>query len=203
MQPFFGPPFGSMPMQAPMQGMSHTANMFSHGIPTQAANAFGGAGSHVFRGGGGFLSRILGGLGGAQGAAGNPMMGGFLSAGGGGMNFSTLLTNAQKVLGLTHQVVPMIQQYGPLIRNAPTIWKIMMSNNSEEGNPIDDSSVNASEDEESTKINIEEPDDSSALSSTSFDHSQTNETDSSLHLTRSTAYKPESIKGIPGPKLYI
>ncbi|WP_052144506.1 VrrA/YqfQ family protein [Halalkalibacter okhensis] len=197
MQPFFGPPFGSMPMQAPMQGMSQAANMFAQGAPS--ANALGGAGSQALRGGGGLLSRLFGGLGGASTMAGNPMMGGFSSAAaGGGMNLTSMLTNAQKVLGLTHQVVPMIQQYGPLIRNAPAIWKIMMSSNSDE-NATDNSNVDTTETEGSTKINIEETDDSTMLSQSSPIKGNI----SSVHQTKTHPFKPKAIKGIPGPKLYI
>lgn len=35
-----------------------------------------------------------------------------------------MLTNVQKVLGVAQQVTPMVQQYGPLIRNLPAMFKI-------------------------------------------------------------------------------
>ncbi len=65
------------------------------------------------RGGGGLLSRLFGG--GAARAA----------SGAGSIDFGTLLTNTQRVLNLTQQAVPMIRQYGPIVRNLPTIWRIM------------------------------------------------------------------------------
>ncbi|MDT8861764.1 YqfQ family protein [Alkalihalobacillus sp. MEB130] len=212
MQPFFGPPFGSMPMQ----GMSQAANMLSQGAP-QAANMLGGAGGQALRGGG-LLSRLLGGLGGGaqSAAAASPMMSGLPSAAaaGGGMNFTTMLTNAQKVLGLTHQVVPMIQQYGPLIRNAPALWKIMMNNNSDASSS--EMQPNEQEQEQiQTPVAIEETEDHIqspiTIDDTDHDNNQISQqiiSNSSLEnqVSKSrhpASFKPKNIQGIPGPKLYI
>lgn len=45
--------------------------------------------------------------------------------GGGQVDFATLLANAQRALQLTNQAMPLIRQYGPIIRNLPTIWRIL------------------------------------------------------------------------------
>ncbi|WP_227934951.1 YqfQ family protein [Alkalihalobacillus deserti] len=193
MQPFFGPPFSSMPMQAPMQGMSQAANIASSGgqMPPMA-----GVGSQAMRGGG-LLSRLLGGLGGASNAASGPAMGGLSSAGAaGGMNFTSMLTNAQKVLGLTQQVMPMVQQYGPLIRNAPALLKLMRSNNStDEPNPAEEQAMNVAS---TTEIPIEDED----QVSTTQVQTLSDETFSSKKV-KPTLLKPKTIDNIPAPKLYV
>lgn len=54
------------------------------------------------------------------------------NAGGG---FLGMLTNAQKMLGIAQNVMPMVQQYGPLIKNLPAmirIWKELKTTNPEE-----------------------------------------------------------------------
>ncbi|CAM3926655.1 VrrA/YqfQ family protein [Mesobacillus thioparans] len=88
------------------------------------------------RQGGGLLSKILGR---STGQGNGP--GGFLTgantatrgaASGGGILKSLadpsalngFLTNTQKVLGTAQQFGPMIQQYGPLVRNLPSMWKL-------------------------------------------------------------------------------
>ncbi|SFA38185.1 YqfQ-like protein [Parageobacillus thermantarcticus] len=54
------------------------------------------------------------------------------NAGGG---FLGMLTNAQKMLGIAQNVMPMVQQYGPLIKNLPAmirIWKELKTTDQEE-----------------------------------------------------------------------
>lgn len=66
---------------------------------------------------GGFLSRLLGG-------GGNPGAG----VAGGGFNMNNLfgmLQHAQKAMGVYQQVRPMVQQYGPLIRNIPAMYRML------------------------------------------------------------------------------
>lgn len=55
-----------------------------------------------------------------------------LAAGSGGIDFGTILTNTQRMLQLTNQAVPLIRQYGPIVRNLPTIWRIMREPDLEE-----------------------------------------------------------------------
>lgn len=43
----------------------------------------------------------------------------------GGMDLMKMLTNTQRIIGVTRQVAPLVQQYGPLVRNLPAIWQIL------------------------------------------------------------------------------
>ncbi len=38
---------------------------------------------------------------------------------------NTMLNNTQRVLQAAEQFTPMIQQYGPIVKNIPSIWKLM------------------------------------------------------------------------------
>jgi YqfQ-like protein len=38
---------------------------------------------------------------------------------------NTMLNNTQRVLQAAEQFTPMIQQYGPIVKNIPSMWKIM------------------------------------------------------------------------------
>ena len=84
-------------------------------------------------GGGGFLSKLLGKgkqMGQVSGAT--RSIGTQQVAGGGSIlksftNPSAIngfLTNTQKVLNTAQQVGPMINQYGPLVKNIPVMWKL-------------------------------------------------------------------------------
>ncbi len=84
-------------------------------------------------GGGGFLSKLLGKgkqMGQVSGAT--RSIGAQQVAGGGSIlksftNPSAIngfLTNTQKVLNTAQQVGPMINQYGPLVKNIPVMWKL-------------------------------------------------------------------------------
>jgi hypothetical protein len=84
-------------------------------------------------GGGGFLSKLLGKgkqMGQVSGAT--RSIGAQQAAGGGSIlksftNPSAIngfLTNTQKVLNTAQQVGPMINQYGPLVKNIPAMWKL-------------------------------------------------------------------------------
>ena len=42
-----------------------------------------------------------------------------------GINWSTLLTNAQKTLNIVNQTIPVVKQMGPVVNNAKTMFKIM------------------------------------------------------------------------------
>jgi hypothetical protein len=84
--------------------------------------------------GGGLLSKLLGQVnqtGARQGF--NPLsFGPPQTASGGGLiksltnpgNINTFLTNTQKVLNTANQVGPLVQQYGPMVKNIPMIWKL-------------------------------------------------------------------------------
>ncbi|MFG6118382.1 VrrA/YqfQ family protein [Thalassobacillus sp. B23F22_16] len=71
----------------------------------------------------GFLSKLL-----AKRGAGAAARGGFGAVQGGGTDFASMLGNAQQVLKVAQSAAPMIQQYGPMVKNIPTLinlWKIM------------------------------------------------------------------------------
>ncbi|MCM3712855.1 YqfQ family protein [Halalkalibacter oceani] len=178
MQQVFGPPFGPIPMQPPpaMGGMMSQAGSFAPGAGQfgqfPAAGLMGGG--QAVRGG--LLARLFGGgAGGIGGAVGL----GPGSAAAGGINWTTMLTNAQRVLGLTQQVVPMVQQYGPLVRNLPTIWRIMRSSSDEQETAAEETTL---------PLAVEE------------------EKEETVPVTPEPAPKqPEkkTIEGMPLPKLYI
>src|SRR3954447_4916940 len=84
-------------------------------------------------GGGGFLSKLLGKgkqMGQVSGAT--RSIGAQQVAGGGSIlksftdpsAINGFLTNTQKVLSTAQQVGPMINQYGPLVKNIPVMWKL-------------------------------------------------------------------------------
>lgn len=111
--------------------------------------------------GGGLLAKLLGKSGGqSQGA--NPFSSfptrgaGRAAPGAGGSGgilktltdpnaLNGLLTNTQKVLNTAGQIGPVIQQYGPLVRNLPSLWKLykgfkdMPSESDEENSELDES----------------------------------------------------------------
>lgn len=43
----------------------------------------------------------------------------------GGINFSSILTNTQKTLGIVNQAIPVIRQVQPVLKNAKTMFKVM------------------------------------------------------------------------------
>jgi hypothetical protein len=86
-------------------------------------------------GGGGLLSKLLnkGGQGGARQGMNAIQAFGPQNAASGGSLLKTLtnpssingfLANTQKVLNTAQQVGPMIQQYGPIVKNLPVMWKL-------------------------------------------------------------------------------
>ena len=109
-------PFMQMPMQAPMMlpNAMGGAPFMGGSAPYGLAAATQGAARQ-----GGLLSRLFGGLGG-----GNVGTSGLTKAAGSSLKFSTIIDNSQRILGLTQQVMPMVRQYGPIIRNLPTMWRI-------------------------------------------------------------------------------
>jgi hypothetical protein len=123
--------------------------------------------------GGGLLAKILGKgkqQGGMSGAIGS--MNRSASSGGGGiLNTLTnpdalngLLNNTQTVIKTAQQLGPVIQQYGPLVRNLPSLWKLYKglkdvsteddtSGTNENGSSVSESQLESSEDLEFIAIN--------------------------------------------------
>lgn len=80
------------------------------------------------RGAGGLLSKFLGG-----GSKGSGALSGFEAASRSGAGLSSLsqpgglmniLNQTQSVLKTASQIGPMVQQYGPLVRNLPAMWRL-------------------------------------------------------------------------------
>ncbi|MFO1443440.1 hypothetical protein KDN24_09500 [Bacillus sp. Bva_UNVM-123] len=122
-----------------------------NGIPPQMNSGgfpqFGAGGGPPMRqqGGGGLLSKLLGKGNQARGAAaGGNVLGasraataatgatGATGEAGGGIlkalsnptAINGFLTNTQKMLNSASQLGPMVQQYGPLVKNIPSVWKL-------------------------------------------------------------------------------
>ncbi|GAF65935.1 hypothetical protein BTS2_2835 [Bacillus sp. TS-2] len=145
MNRFFGPPLTSIPIQSslPMHAFSQAPFMYPGagftippsmpGVGGPALGSWGGGGalSSIARTGaqaqrgGGLLARLFGGGRGLSGAGNIASTLG--KTGGSSFNLTTILDHSQRVLGLTQQVVPMVKQYGPIVRNLPTLWRMMRS----------------------------------------------------------------------------
>ncbi|WP_052342833.1 VrrA/YqfQ family protein [Bacillus sp. EB01] len=83
------------------------------------------------RRGGGLLSRLLGKSGGGQGhtrnmvsAAGNTQSGSFLKTLSNPEAINSFLANTQNVIQTAQSFGPLIEQYGPIIKNLPSMWKL-------------------------------------------------------------------------------
>jgi hypothetical protein len=138
---------GMMMRQGPFTGHGQMMGPFGGGGspmmgPRQySANPMMGqmmGGSQGRRSGGGLLSKILGGKGtGSQvgGLGGMQAAGRGASSGAGGIGsilktlsnpngLSGFLNNTQQVLQTAQSLGPMIQQYGPLVKNLPAMWRL-------------------------------------------------------------------------------
>lgn len=122
MQPRMGPGFSG---RGPFMGMNR--------MPQQ--NPFFGGSPQMNRGGG-LLSKLLGRGAPGRGIGMNGMMGmqsaNRAAAGGGSLlqnlsnpsGISGILNNTQQVLKTAQTIGPMIQQYGPIVKNLPAMWKL-------------------------------------------------------------------------------
>lgn len=45
--------------------------------------------------------------------------------GGSGVNWSSILSNTQKVIGIANQAIPTIRQITPMMKNAKTMFRVM------------------------------------------------------------------------------
>lgn len=111
------------------QMMGPGSNMFGGRNPMM-----GGPGQ-MGRGGGGLLSKLLGrgnqaagvrGVGAMQGAgrAATGSGGGLLQSLSNPGGITSMLNNTQQVLKTAQSIGPMIQQYGPIVKNIPAMWKL-------------------------------------------------------------------------------
>lgn len=132
------PRYQQRPMQRPMQPPMHSrmaARAFNpHYRSTPPMNPMMRGPRPSTGRGGGLLSKLLGQVnqtGARQGF--NPLSFGTQQAARGGGLIKTLtnpgtinsfLTNTQKVLNTAQQVGPLVNQYGPIVKNLPMMWKL-------------------------------------------------------------------------------
>jgi hypothetical protein len=188
---------GRYPMMGPPQ-----SNPFGGGFNPRMGQMMGRPQQMNTGGGGGILSKLLG--------RGN-QAGGFMgmqtasktASGGGGLlqslsspgGLTNILNNTQQVLKTAQSIGPMIQQYGPMIKNLPAMWKIYKgfknaSNTAE--NETDDTSQPA-EASAIEPINDEETGNRSPKKK-----GQRKENQQSIPLNKSSYQNGSSV-----PKLYI
>ncbi|HEO8418620.1 VrrA/YqfQ family protein [Niallia sp. FSL W8-0635] len=183
--PFQGPPMGGR-----MPGMRGPSNF--------PGGAMGRGGGPSRGSGGGLLSRLLGGGNNAAGAATNA--GARSAASGGGGLLKTLtnpssingfLANSQKFLNTASQIGPMINQYGPMVKNIPAIWKmyrgLTSSSNETDEAEVTEQPTNSVKSEKTTKPATKKQ------IKTIEDVNDDFETESA----------PEKSTGAPKPKLYV
>jgi hypothetical protein len=129
------PRYQQRPMQPPMHSRMAARHFNPYYRMTPPMNQMmRGHGPSQGRGGG-LLSKLLGQVnqtGASQGF--NPLSFGPQQAarGGGGLlksltnpgTINSFLTNTQKVLSTAQQVGPLVNQYGPIVKNLPMMWKL-------------------------------------------------------------------------------
>jgi hypothetical protein len=154
--------------------------------------------------GGGLLSKILGRT--KQGGPGGgiPSFSRGVSSGGGGggilqslTNPETLngfLNNTQAVLKTAQQLGPMIEQYGPLVRNLPSLWKLYRGLKDANNDSPSDKTDDNSSDESSKEMELME-----IKPIVNENTSQQNETKQSRHHNRPLSKDYKRSK----PKLFI
>ncbi|MBE6183792.1 YqfQ family protein [Heyndrickxia ginsengihumi] len=158
MSPFFGPMNPSR-MQ-PMNGMQRNPfiNM-QQSSPFAPRMQLGARAANTGQGGGGILSRLFNR--GSTNTAVNAANAFQRTAAGGGSltrnllnptSISSFLNNTQNVLRTAQQVGPMIQQYGPIVKNLPAMWKLYRGLK----NSSTDVENDSNESDESTESNEKE-----------------------------------------------
>ncbi|MDF2859395.1 MAG: hypothetical protein K0Q87_5246 [Neobacillus sp.] len=135
---------GMMMRQGPFTGNGHMMGPFGSGGPLMGpprqygGNPMMGRSQGQRRSGGGLLSKILGGkgtgsqggvLGGMQAArhstsSGTGSIGSILKTLSNPNGLSGFLNNTQQVLQTAQSLGPMIQQYGPIVKNLPAMWRL-------------------------------------------------------------------------------
>ena len=190
---FPGAQMSNMTYMAPMT--MNSAAPIAHGMAHMgAANVAGGAGTSS-----GLLARLFGGLG---------------AGGGQSFNIMSMLQNTQRVVGMVQTVTPMVQQYGPIIRNLPALYRIMKSSpNSDNtntetattGESIQSSEIKNSSSDNSTEIDSLTENTAKDTNTTVIKPEIENKTSSKQTAiqTSTQAPKPKTINGIPAPKMYI
>ncbi|MEK4825036.1 VrrA/YqfQ family protein [Niallia sp. FSL W8-0951] len=188
--PFQGPPMGGR-----MPGMRGPSN-FPGGPMGRGTMPSRGNG-----GGGGLLSRLLGGGNNAAGAATNA--GARSAASGGGGLLKTLtnpssingfLANSQKFLNTASQIGPMINQYGPMVKNIPAIWKMYRGLTSSNKETEETEVTEQKTSKEINKKTTSKPQTKKKIKNPETDHHD---------LETETESLPEKTTGASKPKLYV
>ncbi|KAA0549388.1 hypothetical protein FZW96_05610 [Bacillus sp. BGMRC 2118] len=125
MNPYYGPrAFQAMPRQFPQRGGGGgglLSKLFSKNSAKVGINPIIGA-RNIPKSSGGFLANLLN----PEGASG-------------------MFSNIQKIVGVANQVGPMVQQYGPMVKNIPSLIQLYKEINSDD--EVADSNDNSVEEE--------------------------------------------------------
>lgn len=155
--------------------------------------------------GGGILSRILGGAGAPGGVPGigGAGAGGIPGAAAGGMDIAGMLNNVQRVLGVTQQAMPLVQQYGPMVKNIPGLFKMMKALNSGDDDASDESlDETTDEEQEKEEIEVEVKKKSNKKKKVEIDSDEDNE-DDDFDDEEEKETDQFAAKGLSRPKLYV
>jgi YqfQ-like protein len=203
-------PYGG---QGPMMNPFGGGQMMGSPRPFQGGRQMMGRGQGR-RSGGGLLARILGGKNQGMRTGGLGIMqhaGRTASSGGGGLGsilqtlskpegLSGILNNTQQVIKTAQTIGPMIQQYGPIVKNLPMMWKLYKGfkdlPSGETTEEATSESVSETEMEE-TPVKVETSvmdDETDPKKAVKKKHTKSEET---------VAKKPQKHRGNSLPKLYI
>ncbi|SFA95877.1 MULTISPECIES: YqfQ family protein [unclassified Bacillus (in: firmicutes)] len=190
------PPFGNMPMQSPYQGqgpmMGYPQSPMMNRPPRGQGNSSGG-----------LLSKLLG-KGNQRGAAGPAAAasraGGASGAGGILKSLSNpgsingLLNNTQQIIKTAQTIGPMVQQYGPLVKNLPAMWKLYRG--------LKDSNVETEQESKEKSVPVDAEAQSSNTDAKEIESLP--KTSAKKNSSREEKnQKPPSRKGNSLPRLYI
>ncbi len=193
--PIFGPPrAGFMRGSAPQ---FNTRGFFGPPMPRGGGFPLGAA--RAPKQSGGFLASLFGRGGGSglaqQGAS------TVAKAAGGGSTLSNFMNSTQKVLAAGERVVPMVrqvQQYGPLIKNLPSMWKIYRGLSSTTTEESVEHSAESSKIESSSHYET-----SSSFKSSKKTRDESSHMEVSTELPKSSSEKPRAHVKPSVPKLFI
>jgi hypothetical protein len=115
--------------------------------------------------GGGILSKIFGNgntggmsrLGGMSGTPGAGSGGSFLQSLSNPGGLSSILNNTQQILRTAQTIGPMIQQYGPIVKNLPAMWKLFrgLKDASSDSGDTNESATSSKDEESNSEIESE------------------------------------------------
>ncbi|WP_246945834.1 YqfQ family protein [Bacillus pinisoli] len=159
------------------------------------------------RGVGGILSRLFSRQGAGAAGAFNSFSGQSVGQGTGGLlsnlmaNPGEMLANVQKAVNVANQVGPMVQQYGPMVRNIPALIKLYKEFNSSD----DDSSEDVVEEKEvpiAKRVKTKNKSKKVAASNQSKNTNEEKKEPTTNQLKSKTEEKVIK-KGVSKPKMYI